>query len=79
VNTGRVSLSAGVSTEKSFSLTQSSAQRASIAPGSYAFGNSVFVKFSGMKNIQHSVINVRQRTGAADHQPYSGQMLNIDC
>jgi hypothetical protein len=34
VNTGRVSPSGGVDTENSFSLTQYSAQRASIAPGS---------------------------------------------
>jgi len=34
VNTGRVSPSGGVGTEKSFSLTQYSAQRVSIAPGS---------------------------------------------
>ena len=34
VNTGRVSPSGGVGTEKSFSLIQYSAQRVSIAPGS---------------------------------------------
>src|SRR5712692_8082165 len=40
VNTGRVSPGAGVGTENSFSLIQYSAQRASIAPGSYALGSS---------------------------------------
>src|SRR5713226_1132281 len=40
VNMGRVSPGAGVGTENSFSLIQYSAQRASIAPGSYALGSS---------------------------------------
>ena len=40
VNTGRVSPGGGVGTEKSFSLIQYSAQRVSIAPGSYALGRS---------------------------------------
>jgi len=40
VNTGRVSPGGGVGTEKSFSLIQYSAQRASMAPGSYALGRS---------------------------------------
>jgi len=40
VNTGRVSSVAGVGTEKSFSLTQQSAHRASTASGLYAFGRS---------------------------------------
>src|SRR5271170_6719391 len=40
VNTGRVSPGGGVETEKSFSLIQYSAQRVSIAPGSYVLGRS---------------------------------------
>src|SRR5581483_7522375 len=40
VNTGRVSPGGGVGTEKSLSFTQYSAQRVSIAPGSYALGRS---------------------------------------
>src|SRR5215471_8654938 len=51
VNTGRVSPGAGVGTENSFSLTQYSAQRASIAPGLYVLESS-----RGMEKHLHSAI-----------------------
>ncbi|MCU1247035.1 MAG: hypothetical protein JWQ49_64, partial [Edaphobacter sp.] len=47
VNTGRVSPGGGVGTEKSLSFTQYSAQRVSIAPGSYALGRSCAIRFTG--------------------------------
>src|SRR5208282_1030639 len=54
VNTGRVSPGGGVGTENSFSLTQYSAQRVSIAHGSYALGRSwAMIKLSS----QHSAIS----------------------
>src|ERR1700730_3260689 len=46
VNTGRVSPSGGVGTENSFSLIQYSAQRVSIAPGSYDLGSSCGIQVS---------------------------------
>src|SRR5208282_2860802 len=51
VNTGRVSPGGGVGTENSFSLTQYSAQRVSIAPGSYALGRSwAMIKLSSQQS-----------------------------
>src|ERR1700756_2164080 len=52
VNTGRVSPGAGVFTEKSSSLIQYSAQRASIAPGSYALGKLCGTFFAWSKSGQ---------------------------
>src|SRR3984957_6097318 len=59
VNTGRIVFSegrpsGGVETEKSFSLIQYSAQRVSIAPGSYALGNSC-----GIEKNEHSVFDIQ--------------------
>src|SRR5579863_2843386 len=55
VNTGRVSPGGGVGTENSFSLIQYSAQRVSIAPGSYALGRSWAIINSALSvSHQHS-------------------------
>src|SRR5271154_803145 len=60
VNTGRASRSGGAETENSFSLIQYSAQRVSIAPGSYALGRSC-----AMVPREHSAINTQQSANPA--------------
>src|SRR5271170_7582391 len=76
VNTGRVSPGGGVGTEKSFSLTQCSAQRVSIAPGSYALGRSwamVSKKPSAIMNRQS--VNADGSSFAGCQRNFKGRLL----
>src|SRR6185312_16303892 len=65
VKTGCFAISepgSGVFTEKSFSLTQYSAQRTSIAAGSYAFGRSCGIR----AGVNHDITGVKRESANAE-------------